>query len=256
MLDAAQNELNKQKNEAILKEVSTLTPERLAQIQSHKIRTEKIAIKDVKLRTFITDDSSRDDLVAHVYDVTYGVVKPTDNLVIIDDSIVRGTTLKKSIIKMMDRLNPKQIVVVSSAPQIRYPDCYGIDMARLEALVAFNAALELHKERGTYQIIEDIYKKCVKQLALKDAEVVNHVKELYAPFTDEEISDKIAEIITESSVKTKVKVIFQSVADLHKACPDNLGDWYFTGNYPTNGGNRVVNKAYVNFYEGNPERAY
>ncbi|GER58566.1 amidophosphoribosyltransferase [Patiriisocius marinus] len=256
MLDAAQNELNKQKNEAILKEAGNLTPERLAEIQAHKIRTEKIAIKDVKLRTFITDDSSRDDLVAHVYDVTYGVVKPTDNLVIIDDSIVRGTTLKKSIIKMMDRLKPKQIVVVSSAPQIRYPDCYGIDMARLEALVAFNAALELHKERGTDQIIEEIYHKCVKQLELDDSEVVNHVKELYAPFTDEEISDKIAEIITEPTVKTKVKLIFQSVADLHKACPDNLGDWYFTGDYPTKGGNRVVNKAYVNFYEGNPERAY
>ena len=256
MLDAAQNELNKQKNEAILKEAGNLTPERLAQIQAHKIRTEKIAIKDVKLRTFITDDSSRDDLVAHVYDVTYGVVKPTDNLVIIDDSIVRGTTLKKSIIKMMDRLKPKQIVVVSSAPQIRYPDCYGIDMARLEALVAFNAALELHKERGTDQIIEEIYHKCVKQLELDDSEVINHVKELYAPFTDEEISDKIAEIITEPTVKTKVKLIVQSVADLHKACPDNLGDWYFTGNYPTKGGNRVVNKAYVNFYEGNPERAY
>jgi amidophosphoribosyltransferase len=256
MLDAAQNELNKQKNAAILKEANNLTPERLSEIQAHKIRTEKIAIKDVKLRTFITDDSSRDDLVAHVYDVTYGVVKATDNLVIIDDSIVRGTTLKKSILRMLDRLQPKQIVVVSSAPQIRYPDCYGIDMARLEKLVAFNAAIELHKDNGTDAIIEEIYHKCKKQLELADAAVINHVKDLYAPFTDEQISDKIAEIISEEGITTKVKLIFQSVDDLHKACPKNLGDWYFTGDYPTSGGNRVVNRAYVNFFEGNPERAY
>ncbi len=256
MLEAAQDELNKQKNEAILNEKEKLTPERLQQIQAHKIRTEKIAIKDVKLRTFITDDSSRDDLVAHVYDVTYGVVKPEDNLVIIDDSIVRGTTLKKSILKMLDRLQPKQIVVVSSAPQIRYPDCYGIDMARLEHLVAFQAALELHKDRGTYSIVEEIYHKCKDQVAMEDAAVINHVKKLYAPFTDEEISDKIAEIISEENIESKVKLIFQSVDDLHKACPKNLGDWYFTGNYPTAGGNRVVNRAYINFYEGNSERAY
>ncbi|MDC1362736.1 amidophosphoribosyltransferase [Flavobacteriaceae bacterium] len=256
MLDAAQNELNKQKNAAILKEANNLTPERLSEIQAHKIRTEKIAIKDVKLRTFITDDSSRDDLVAHVYDVTYGVVKATDNLVIIDDSIVRGTTLKKSILRMLDRLQPKQIVVVSSAPQIRYPDCYGIDMARLEKLVAFNAAIELHKDNGTDAIIEEIYHKCKKQLELADAAVINHVKDLYAPFTDEQISDKIAQIISQEGIATKVKLIFQSVDDLHKACPKNLGDWYFTGDYPTSGGNRVVNRAYVNFFEGNPERAY
>ncbi len=256
MLDAAQDELNKQKNEAIIKERKTLTLERLHQIQAHKIRTEKIAIKDVKLRTFITDDSSRDDLVAHVYDVTYGVVKPTDNLVIIDDSIVRGTTLKKSILNMLDRLHPKQIVIVSSAPQIKYPDCYGIDMARLEDLVAFQAALQLHKDRGTYAIVEEIYNKCKEQVTMEDISVVNHVKKLYAPFTDEEISDKIAEIVSQENIKAKVKLIFQSVDDLHKACPKNLGDWYFTGNYPTSGGNRVVNRAYINFYEGNPERAY
>ena len=256
MLEAAQDELNKQKNEAILNEKENLTPERLQQIQAHKIRTEKIAIKDVKLRTFITDDSSRDDLVAHVYDVTYGVVKPKDNLVIIDDSIVRGTTLKKSILKMLDRLSPKQIVVVSSAPQIRYPDCYGIDMARLEHLVAFQAALELHKKRGTYSIVEEIYHKCKEQVELDDINVINHVKKLYAPFSDEEISDKIAEIISDENIKAKVKLIFQPVDNLHKACPKNLGDWYFTGNYPTAGGNRVVNRAYINFYEGNPERAY
>ena len=256
MLDAAQNELNKQKNLAIFKEKENLTEERLNQIQAYKIRTEKIAIKDVKLRTFITDDSSRDDLVAHVYDVTYGVVQPNDNLVIIDDSIVRGTTLRKSILKMLDRLHPKQIVVVSSAPQIRYPDCYGIDMARLEHLIAFQAALELHKEQGTSDIVEKIYQKCKRQIELIDTDVINHVKELYSPFTDEQISEKIAEIISDSSIDAKVKIIFQTVDNLHKACPKHLGDWYFTGNYPTPGGNRVVNKAYINFYEGNPERAY
>jgi len=256
MLEAAQDELNKQKNEAILAEKDTLTPERLQQIQAHKVRTEKLAIKDVKLRTFITEDSSRDDLVAHVYDVTYGVVKPDDHLVIIDDSIVRGTTLKKSILKMLDRLNPKQIVVVSSAPQIRYPDCYGIDMARLENLIAFNAAIALHEDRGTTSVVEEIYKKCKTQIGMPDAEVINHVKELYAPFTDEELSDKIAELISDDTISAKVKVIFQTVDDLHKACPKNLGDWYFTGDYPTAGGNRVVNRAYINFFEGNPERAY
>jgi len=256
MLDAAQDELNKQKNEAIIKERKTLTLDRLHQIQAHKIRTEKIAVKDVKLRTFITDDNSRDDLVAHVYDVTYGVVKPDDNLVIIDDSIVRGTTLKKSILKMLDRLHPKQIVVVSSAPQIRYPDCYGIDMARLEDLVAFQAALQLHKDQGTEGIIEEIYHKCKEQVSLEDTVVINHVKKLYAPFTDEQVSDKIAEIIGDNGIQAKVKIIFQTVDNLHKACPKNLGDWYFTGNYPTAGGNRVVNRAYINFFEGNAERAY
>ncbi len=256
MLEAAQDELNKQKNEAIIRERKTLNLERLHEIQAHKIRTEKIAVKDVKLRTFIADDNSRDDLVTHVYDVTYGVVKPEDNLVIIDDSIVRGTTLKKSILKMLDRLHPKQIVVVSSAPQIRYPDCYGIDMARLEDLVAFQAALLLHKERGTESVVKEIYEKCKEQVTLEDSIVINHVKKLYAPFSDEEISDKIAEIISDDGVGATVKLIFQSVDDLHKACPKNLGDWYFTGNYPTAGGNRVVNRAYINFYEGNPERAY
>ncbi len=256
MLEAAQDELNRQKNETIVKERKTLTLERLNEIQAHKIRTEKIAIKDVKLRTFITEDSSRDDLVAHVYDVTYGLVKPNDNLVIIDDSIVRGTTLKKSILKMLDRLHPKQIVVVSSAPQIRYPDCYGIDMARLENLIAFQAALELHKKRGTQTVIEDIYTSCKQQVSLPDTEVVNAVKELYAPFTNEEISDKIAQLISDTEINAKVKVIFQTVENLHKACPKNKGDWYFTGDYPTPGGNRVVNQAFINFYEGNPERAY
>jgi len=256
MLEAAQDELNNQKNAAILNEGNGLTDKKLKEILSRKIRTEKIAIKDVKLRTFITEDSSRDDLVAHVYDVTYGVIKAKDNLVIIDDSIVRGTTLKKSILKMLDRLAPKKVVVVSSAPQIRYPDCYGIDMARLEALIAFQAALELHKERGTEAIIDKIYSKCKAQENVLDSEQINHVKDLYAPFLDEEISDKISEIICEKTIRAEIKVIFQSVEDLHQACHKNLGDWYFTGDYPTPGGNRVVNKAFINFIEKNPERAY
>ncbi|MCK8523601.1 amidophosphoribosyltransferase [Aquimarina sp. D1M17] len=256
MVEAAQDELNKQKNETILTEKETLTDERLSEILSARLRTEKIAIKDAKLRTFITEDSSRDDLVAHVYDVTYGVVRPDDNLVIIDDSIVRGTTLKKSIIKMMDRLKPKKIVIVSSAPQIRYPDCYGIDMARLEGLIAFQASLELLKENGNYDLVEQVYHKCKAQENLADAEVQNFVKEIYAGFTDQEISDKIAELLSDTTVNAKVKIIYQTVDNLHKACPKNLGDWYFTGDYPTIGGNRVVNKAFINFYEGKNERAY
>ncbi len=256
MVEAAQDELNQQKTKAILEEKDTLTDARLSEILAYKLRTEKIAIKDVKLRTFITEDSSRDDLVAHVYDITYGVVTPKDNLVIIDDSIVRGTTLKKSIIKMMDRLNPKQLIVISSAPQIRYPDCYGIDMARLEDLVAFRATLELLKERDLYHIVDSVYEKCKKQVDLQDIEVQNFVKEIYEPFTDQEISDKISELLSEPEVKTKVKIIYQTVENLHKACPKNLGDWYFTGNYPTFGGNRVVNRAFINFYEGNKDRAY
>jgi amidophosphoribosyltransferase len=256
MVEAAQDFLNDRKNNQILRDRNTLTAETLKELLSVKIRTEKIAIKDAKLRTFITEDSSRDDLVAHVYDVTYGVIKPSDNLVIIDDSIVRGTTLKKSIIKMMDRLNPKKIVVVSSAPQIRYPDCYGIDMAKLEGLVAFQAALALLKERNMLHVVEDVYKKSKAQENLPDAEVVNHVKEFYAPFTDEEISDKIAQLLRSEDIKAEVKIIFQSVDNLHRACPKNLGDWYFTGDYPTPGGNRVVNRAFINFYEGSDARAY
>ena len=256
MVEAANDFLNQRKNQFILDNRKTLTKEKLEEILSVKIRTEKIAIKDAKLRTFITEDSSRDDLVAHVYDVTYGVIKPTDNLVIIDDSIVRGTTLKKSILKMMDRLNPKRIVVVSSAPQIRYPDCYGIDMAKLEGLIAFQAAIELLKERNLYKIVDDVYKKCKSQEKLKDVDVVNFVTEIYAPFSDTEISNKIAELLHPEDINAEVKIIFQTVANLHIACPKNLGDWYFTGDYPTPGGNRVVNKAFMNFYEGKDARAY
>ncbi|WP_425076310.1 amidophosphoribosyltransferase [Psychroserpens sp. S379A] len=256
MIETVEEHLNERKTKAILDGNGKLSAESVIDILSERPRIEKIAIKDVKLRTFITEDSSRDDLVAHVYDVTYGVIKPEDNLVIIDDSIVRGTTLKKSIIKMMDRLNPKQIIVVSSAPQIRYPDCYGIDMANLESLIAFRAMLELLKENDKYHLVEEVYHKCKAQLELKDSKVKNFVKDLYSEFTADQISDKIAELISDDTVKAKVKTIFQPIENLHKACPKNLGDWYFTGNYPTAGGNRVVNRAFINFYEGNKERAY
>lgn len=256
MIDTVEEYLNEKKTKTILKGRRNISEQQVIEILSERPRIEKIAIKDVKLRTFITEDSNRDDLVAHVYDVTYGVIKPSDNLVIIDDSIVRGTTLKKSIVKMMDRLGPKKIVVVSSAPQIRYPDCYGIDMANLESLIAFRAALELLKDTNAYHIVEEIYEDCLEQVKLKDKKVVNHVKRIYNNFTDEQISGKIAELLNDSDVKADLHVIFQSVSDLHKACPNNLGDWYFTGNYPTAGGNRVVNRAFINFYEGNKERAY
>jgi amidophosphoribosyltransferase len=257
MVEAAQDELNRQKNEAILKERENLTDERLADILSLRLRTEKIAVKDVKLRTFITQDSSRDDLVAHVYDVTYGVVKPTDNLVVIDDSIVRGTTLKKSILKMLDRLSPKKIIIVSSAPQIRYPDCYGIDMAKLEDFVAFQAAVSLLKEHGIYQDTMDaVYHKCKQQLIQATKADENFVKAVYDPFTYEEVSERIAQLLSHESITSEVKVIYQTVDKLHEACPKNLGDWYFTGDYPTKGGNKVVNKAFMNFYEGKNDRAY
>ncbi|MFV5690603.1 amidophosphoribosyltransferase [Flavobacterium sp. LT1R49] len=256
LVEAAQDFLNQRKNNYILENRNTLTKDSLQELLSVKIRTEKVAIKDAKLRTFITEDSSRDDLVAHVYDVTYGVIKPTDNLVIIDDSIVRGTTLKMSIIKMMDRLNPKRIVIVSSAPQIRYPDCYGIDMAKLEGLVAFKAALELLKERNLYHIVDEVYLKCKAQENYIDSDVVNYVTAIYEPFQPQEVSNKIAEMLSSPEINAEVKIIFQTVEDLHIACPKNLGDWYFTGDYPTPGGNRVVNRAFMNFYEGKDARAY
>ena len=252
LIEEAEQYLNEQK----AKQLAVAEKSEIPAILSQKVRTEKVAIKDVKLRTFITEDSSRDDLVAHVYDITYGSVQKGDNLVIIDDSIVRGTTLKKSILSILGRLEPKKIIIVSSAPQIRYPDCYGIDMARLEDLVAFQAALALHKERGTYHIIKKVYEKCLTQVALSDDKVVNYVKEVYDPFTDEEISDKIRDLLLPKDLASEVEVIFQTVDNLHKACPENLGDWYFTGDYPTDGGNRVVNRAFINFYEGNKERAY
>ncbi|TVZ56143.1 amidophosphoribosyltransferase [Lutibacter sp. Hel_I_33_5] len=256
MTEAAEDILNQQKTAKILDGGGKLSASRVTEILSERPRFEKIAIKDAKLRTFIADDSSRDDLVEHVYDITYGVVKPTDNLVIIDDSIVRGTTLKKSIIKILDRLQPKKIVVVSSAPQIRYPDCYGIDMARIGDFIAFKAAIELLKETNQYTIVEEVYKKSKAQQSNEDKDIVNFVKEIYAPFSNEEISAKIAQMLKTSEINAEVEVIYQTVDNLHIACPDNLGDWYFTGDYPTDGGHRVVNEAFINFYEGNNKRAY
>ena len=248
-------------NEAKIKEVIALgenpKQEDIRRILLKRTRIEKIAIKDAKLRTFITQDDSRDDLVAHIYDVTYGSVKAnTDNLVIIDDSIVRGTTLKQSVLRILDRLSPKKIVVVSSAPQIRYPDCYGIDMAKMGDFIAFEAAIDLLKEQNKTQIIEDVYQQCKQQESLPKNDIRNYVQEIYAPFSDEEISAKISKLLTPKSIKTQVDIIFQTVENLHKACPNNLGDWYFTGNYPTPGGNRVVNKAFINWKEGKNQRAY
>ena len=255
MIESVEEFLNSKKTNEIIGK-KNLSENKITNILSVRPRIEKIAVKDVKLRTFITEDDSRDDLVEHVYDITYGVVKSTDTIVIIDDSIVRGTTLKKSILKMLDRLNPKKIIIVSSAPQIRYPDCYGIDMANLESLIAFNAALSLLKEKGLGSIIDRVYKKCKKELDLNDDEMVNHVKEIYNQFSAEEISDKITELLSSHIENRDVKIIFQSIENLHKACPSSKGDWYFTGEYPTPGGNRVVNTAFINFFEGNKKRAY
>lgn len=256
MAQAADDYLKQHKLEAILKGKRSLSAEQVTEVLSEKARFEKIAVKDAKLRTFIADDTSRDDLVAHVYDVTYGVVKPTDNLVIIDDSIVRGTTLKKSIINILDRLNPKKIVVVSSAPQIRYPDCYGIDMARINDFIAFKAAIALLKETNQYHIVEEVYKKCKAQNNVSEVALENYVRAIYKPFTPEQISDKIAQMLKTEDIKADVKVIFQSIEGLHEACPEHLGDWYFTGKYPTLGGTKFVNRAFVNFYEGKKKRAY
>ena len=234
-----------------------LNDDRLLEILSIRPRTEKIAIKDAKLRTFITSDSERSDLVAHVYDITYGTVnKNVDNLVVIDDSIVRGTTLKNSILRMLDRLSPKKIVVVSSAPQIRYPDCYGIDMARMGDLIAFRAAIQLLEENNLEHIIDEVYHRCKEQLEMKTSEMKNFVRMIYQPFTPEQISAKIAELVTPENFKSNLQIIFQKIEDLHSACPNHRGDWYFTGNYPTPGGNRVVSKAFVNYIEGINERAY
>lgn len=234
-----------------------LTEENVAEIIAVEPRMEKIAIKDVKLRTFISDDNGRDDLVAHVYDVTYGVVKNfQDTLVIIDDSIVRGTTLKQSILRILDRLHPKKIIIVSSAPQIRYPDCYGIDMAQLDKFAAFNAAIALLKESGQEEVIEGVYRKCSEQRNLPKEEIVNYVKEIYRPFTPEQISVKMAELLRPEDCEAEVELVFQTVENLHKASPEHTGDWYFTGDYPTPGGNKVVNTSFLLYYEGKEGRAY
>ncbi len=257
MMKAAHTALAKQKLQRIRDLGKEPTEQDLEEIMSVYPRAEKIAIKDAKLRTFITQDDSRDDLVAHVYDVTYGVINnQVDTLVLIDDSIVRGTTLRQSILRIVDRLNPKRIIIVSSAPQIRYPDCYGIDMAKLGDFVAFRAAVELLKDRGQENLITEVYNDCLKQVDLPKEEVVNHVQRIYESFTDEEISAKIAELLKPDAVRADVDVIYQSLDGLKDACPKNHGDWYFSGNYPTPGGNKVVNRAFINYVEGKNERAY
>ena len=255
LIEKAQEHILDESRKKIL-ELNKLSEKNLKPLLSSRLRIEKVTIKDVKLRTFITEDTSRDDLVAHVYDITYGTVKPTDTLVVIDDSIVRGTTLQKSILKILDRLEPKKIIVVSSAPQIRYPDCYGIDMARIEDFIAFRAMLALLNENKKNHLLKEVYEKSKNALENKTTDKKNYVKTLYNQFTDEEISKKISEILKSDGIKSKVEVIFQSVEDLHKSCPNHRGDWYFTGNYPTAGGNKVVSRAFINFYEGKKSRAY
>ncbi len=241
----------------ILEQGDNLTKEKLEEILSIRPRIENVAVKDVKLRTFITQDKQRDDLVAHVYDVTYGLIRnDIDNLVVIDDSIVRGTTLKQSIIRILDRLGPKKIVIASSAPQIRYPDCYGIDMAKLGDFIAFKAAIELLKDTKQESIINDVYKKSKAQENLPKEQIVNYVREIYKPFTIDQISEKISQLLTPEHTKAKVQIVYQTIEDLHASCPEDLGDWYFTGKYPTPGGNKVVNKSFINFIEGKNERAY
>ena len=256
LVQEAQKYISSQAIVKLLEEKQEISKENLEKLFSLKPRIEKVAIKDAKLRTFIADDANRDELVAHVYDITYGSIKKTDTLVIIDDSIVRGTTLQKSILKILDRLNPKKIVVVSSAPQIRYPDCYGIDMAKMEDFIAFRAAIALLKSQGKEDVINETYKDCLKELKLPSSKMKNRVSKIYADYSDEDISCQISKILKEKEIKTNVEVIFQTVESLHSACPKNLGDWYFTGDYPTPGGNKVVNQSFVNYYEGAKKRAY
>ena len=256
MVQKAQDYMNRDAEKKIINEGEKISKEKLRELLSQRPRIEKVAIKDAKLRTFITDDLSRDELVRHVYDVTYGSIKKSDNLVIIDDSIVRGTTLQKSIIKMLDRLSPKKIIIVSSAPQIRYPDCYGIDMAKMTDLIAFRAVIELLKENNKENTIKEVYKKCLSENKKEVSKIKNIVKEIYEPYSDEQISRKISLILKEKDINAEVEVVYQSIENLHLACPENLGDWYFSGEYPTPGGNRVVNQAFINYYEGSSNRAY
>jgi amidophosphoribosyltransferase len=255
MIDGLEDHLAKERKKAIMDGI--LFEEELEELLTFRPRVEKLISKDVKVRTFITSDDQRDDMVAHVYDTTYEVInKEIDSVVIIDDSIVRGTTLEKSILKLLDKLSPKKIVIVSSAPQIRYPDCYGIDMSKMKEFVAFRAALALLQERGLENILDEVNLRCLNALENGTAEQENFVKAIYAPFSDEEISDKIAEIVRPKSLKAELSIVYQTVANLNVACPDHLGDWYFTGNFPTPGGNQVVNKAFVNFMKGIEVRAY
>ncbi|MEI6312982.1 MAG: amidophosphoribosyltransferase [Bacteroidota bacterium] len=255
LIKGVEDSLNKKKKDAIKR--NHLSEEKLLELLNERARIEKIAVKDVKLRTFIADDSSRDELVSHVYDITYGSIVPhVDTLIMMDDSIVRGTTLKKSILSILSRLDPKKIIIVSSAPQIRYPDCYGIDMSKMSDFIAFKAAIALHKERNTWYIMDEVYRKCKESELNKTSDSQNYVKEVYKSFTVEEISKKIAEIVKPIEIFSEVEVIYQSIESLHEACKNNTGDWYFTGNYPTPGGNRVVNRSFMNYMEGKDERAY
>ena len=256
LLKSCNSYLNQVKTKKIQELGDHPSHDEIAKIMEISPRAEKIAIKDAKLRTFIASDIGRDDLVAHVYDVTYGQVKSTDNLVVIDDSIVRGTTLKKSIIRILDRLNPKKIVVVSSAPQIRFPDCYGIDMAKIGDFIAFQAAVALLKDTNQEKLLVATYNKCKAQENLPKEEMVNYVQDIYSPFTADEISTKISQLLTPEGTNAEVEIIYQSISDLHASCPDHLGDWYFTGNYPTPGGVKVVNKSFMNYMEGKNKRAY
>jgi len=257
MMEGINERVDVIKKERILKLGDKITKEELDSIFRMTPRMEKIAVKDAKMRTFIADDSLRGNMVSHVYDVTYGLVKnEQDTLIMIDDSIVRGTTLRDSIIQILSTLKPKKIVIVSSAPQIRYPDCYGIDMSKMKNFVAFRAMVELLKEAGKENLLEETYEKCKAELLKTNEPLVNPVKELYALFDDQQVSDKICEIITPPNIKPEIKVIYQTVEDLNVACPDHLGDWYFSGNYPTQGGMRVVNKAFVNYIENVDARAY
>ena len=257
LVKGCEDYLNQIKVERISSWGNEVDPEKLSEMINRKIRMEKIAIKDVKMRTFITEDVNRNEMVQHVYDITYGTVrKGVDTLVVIDDSIVRGTTLKESIIRMLARLEPKRIIVVSSSPQIRYPDCYGIDMSKMGDFIAFNAAVELLKEQGKEDCLKELYAECKELHRNNQLHTKNVVKQLYKSFTNEEITKKIAQLITPSNLNIPVDVIFQTIESLHEACPSNLGDWYFTGNYPTPGGNRVVNKAFMNYMEGKNQRGY
>ncbi len=257
MVKGVEDHLNTVKREKILALGDAFTPEKLEEILAIRPRVEKLAVKDAKLRTFITADNSRDEMVTHVYDITYGTVNPgSDHLVVIDDSIVRGTTLKRSIIKMLDRLNPKKIIVVSSAPQIRFPDCYGIDMAIMGDFIAFQAAINLLRARGQESLIQQVYNEAKAQLELPTEQVENVVKKIYAPFSDKEIAAEIARLVTPENTKAEVEIIFQTIEGLHQACPHNHGDWYFSGNYPTAGGKKVANRAFINYVEGRNVRAY
>ncbi|MCF8284741.1 MAG: amidophosphoribosyltransferase [Sphingobacteriales bacterium] len=257
MVEGVHKYIRTYQKEKILNHQHELDNEKLEKLLNMSPRVEKITLKDVKLRTFITQDADRKDMVAHVYDTTYGVVKRgVDNLVVLDDSIVRGTTLKQSILRILDRLGPKKIIIVSSAPQIRYPDCYGIDMSRMGEFVAFNAAIALLKDQGKEDLIEDVYQRCKAQVHLPLDKIENFVKDIYRPFTAEEISKKIAEIVRPDDINAEVEVIYQSLEDLHYACPGSAGDWYFSGDFPTPGGMRVVNNAFINYVEGSNKRAY